>query len=239
MKGRIFPGLISLALAIGVSYWFFVAEPDVFLSTTSPDKTYTFELTGNAFSPSLPFYDHRTNFNLFKNNRSLVKNAQVMAYDFFDSGFSEMYSGHNWESESVLRFRTKDYRRRSRENSDSLTVSNKTSKNIKYLRITAGDMFFIFEMPPDSTDKHSVPQLGDLPWVMAEGEFADGRRIDWNGVNFLNRDRQRRQQNDSLGYCISVLDDGVKIESPQLDGFNRGGTSHKPNVPKAPDCDFH
>ena len=235
MKKRFFLGLIFSAFALGVFYWIFLAQPEVFLSTTSPDKTYTVELAGSKSSPRLPLYDHFTNFNLFKNNRPLVKNARVMTYDWFDSGFGELYSEYVWASDSVLRFGSDVSA--SEKSPDFLTVLNRTNKNIKYLRITAGDMLFIFEPPPDSTNKYPVPYLGDLPWVSAEGEFADGQPINLNGVNFLNEDKLGKP---SLRYCVSVTDDGVKIESPLMDGFNSsGGSSRQPNIPKAADCDFY
>jgi hypothetical protein len=233
MKKPFFDGLVFLAFVLGAFYWIFAAESEVFLSTTSPDKTYTVKLTGDKSSPLLPFYDHRTNFNLFKNSRPLVENEPVARYDFLDSSFGEMYPEHVWSGESVLRLGSDISE--SEKSSDFLTVSNRTNKNIKYLRIEAGDMLFIFETPPHSINKYSIPYLGDLPWIMAEGEFADGRHITWNGVNFLNDEKRK----NSLRYCVSVTDDGLKIESPLMKGFNRGGSSYKPNIAEDAYCDFY
>lgn len=194
---------------------------------------YAVELTGNKSSPKLPFYNHWTNLNLFKNGSPLVKNARVATYDLFDSGFGDLYSEYIWSSDSVLRFGSDVYE--SEKSPDSLTVLNRTNKNIKYLKIEAGDMLFIFEPPPDSTNKYPVPHLGDSPWVLAEGEFADGERINWKGANFLNKEKRE----NALRYCVSVTDDGVKIESPLMDGYNRVGSSYEPNIPKAANCEFY
>lgn len=233
MKRLLFAGLIFLSFTLGASYWILVSQFKVFLSATSPGKTYTVELIGNKSSPKLPFYNHWTNFNLFKNGSPLVKNVRVATYDLFDSGFAESYYEYIWASDSVLRFGSDVYA--SAKSSDSLTVLNRTNKNIKYLKIEAGDMLFIFEPPPDSTNKYPIPHLGDSPWVTAGGEFADGERINGKGVNFLNKEKRK----NALRYCITVTDDGVKIESPLMDGYNRDGSSYEPNIPKAANCEFY
>ncbi len=207
-------------------------QSGVFLTTSSPNKTYTVEFTGNKYAPSVPAVDHETRFNLFKNGQPLLKNAYVDAYDWFDSDLAGMYPEHKWVSDSVLRIGSEISK--SEKSSDSLALSNKTNKTVRFLRIVAGDMLFIFEMPPDSKNKFSVPYLGDLPWVAGEGEFADGQKIKWNGVNFQNKERLK----DSLQYCISVGDDSLKIESPLMNGYNGDGASDKPNILKSANCDL-
>jgi hypothetical protein len=225
--------IIIIAFTFGTIACVNPFQSAVFLSTSSPNKTYIVELTGNKSSPSVPFVDHETRFNLFKGDQPLVKNAYLSRYDWFDSGVDEMYPEHKWISDSVLRL-SSDISK-SEKVSDYLVVSNKTNKTIKYLRIVAGDMLFIFEMPPNSKSKFSVPYLGDLPWVTGEGEFADGQHIKGKGVNFLNN---KKKLDVSLHYCISVSDDSLRIESPILDGYNGDGGSDKPNIPKAENCDL-
>ena len=209
-----------------------LAQSGVFLTTSSPNKTYTVEFTGNKYAPSVPAVDHEARFNLFKNGQLLVTNAYVDSYDSWDSDFAGMYPEHKWISDSVLRIGSKISK--SEKSSDSLVVSNKTNKTVKFLRIVAGDMLFVFEMPPNSKSKFSVPYLGELPWVTSEGEFADGQKIKWNGVNFQNKERLK----DSLRYCISVGEDSLKIESPLMNGYNSDGASDKPNIPKAENCEL-
>ena len=231
MKQRIILGIIITASTFGTIACVNPFQSGVFLSTSSPNKTYKVELIGNKSSPSLPFVDHEAHFNLFKGDQPLVKNAYLSRYDWFDSGVDEMYPEHKWASDSVLRF-SSDISK-SEKSYDSLVVTNKTNKTIKYLRIVAGDLLFIFEMPPNSKSKFSVPHLGDLPWVTGEGEFADSQQIKANGVNFLNN---KTKLDVSLHYCISVSDDSLKTESPILEGYN-GGVSSKPNIPIAENCD--
>lgn len=232
MKQRIILAIIVAAFTFGTIACAALAQSGTFLTTSSPNKTYTVELTGNKSAPSVPGVDHEARFNLFKNGQPIVKNGYVDEYDWFDSDFAGMYPEHKWLNESVLRFGSNVSN--SEKSSDSLVVSNKTNKTIKYLRIVAGGMLFIFEMPPDSKSKFSVPYLGDLPWVTGEGEFTDGQKVKANGVNFQNKEKLK----DSLRYCISVLDDSLKIESPIMDVYSGNGASDKPNIPKAANCDL-
>ena len=231
MKKLIILGIIVLTFLIGLFAWFVTAQPNVFLKTVSPNRVYTVEFIGNPSSPSFPLIDHKTNFSLFKHGQSLVKNAPVMTYDFFDSGFGEKYPEHHWVYDGTLRF-SSDISE-SEKSSDILFVFNKTDKTVKFLRIVVGDMFFIFEMPPGKS-RFSVPRLGDQPWVTAEGEFDDGQQIKWKGVNFLNKGKSK----DSLCYCVSVTEDGLKIESPVLSGYDSEVSHGKPNVSAVASCDF-
>lgn len=218
-------------LAFGTIACAVVAQSSVFLTTSSPNKTYVVEFTGNKHAPSVPGVNHEVRFNLFKNDHLLVKNAYVDEYDWFDSDFAGMYSEYKWLNDSVLRIGSGVSK--SEKSVDSLVVSNKTNKTVKYLRIVAGDMLFVFEMPPTSTSKFSVPYLGELPWVAGEGEFADGQKIKWNGVNFQNKEKRK----DSLRYCMSIDENSLKIESPLMNGYNGDGTSETPNILKAISCD--
>lgn len=229
---RIILSIVVAVFTFGTISCAALAQSDVFLTTSSPNKTYTVEFTGNKYAPSVPAVEHEARFNLFKNGQPLVINEYVDSYDSWDSDFARMYPEHKWISDSVLRIGSRISK--SEESSDSLAVSNKTNKTVKFLRIVAGDMLFTFEIPPNSRSEFSVPYLGNLPWVTGEGEFADGQKIKWNGVNFQNKERLK----DSLHYCISVSDDYLKIESPLMNGYNGDGASDKPNIPKAANCEL-
>jgi hypothetical protein len=231
MKKLIILGIAVLTFLAGVFAWFITAQPDVFLKTVSPNGIYTVELIGDPSRPSFPLIDHKTNFNLFKHGQPLVQDAHVMRYDILDKSFGFLYPEHQWIYDGTLRF-SSDISK-SEKSSDMLFVYNKTDKRIKFLRIVAGDMLLIFEMWPGNL-RLSVPHLGDLPWVMAEGEFDDGQQIKRNGVNFLNIGKSE----DSLCYCVSVTENGLKIESPVLSGYDSEASHDKPNISVVAGCDF-
>ena len=125
---QIILGVIVAVLASGTIACVSVAQSGTFLTTSSPDKTYTVELTGNKYRPSIPGVDHEARFNLIKNGQPLVKNAYVDAYDWFDSDFAGMYPEHKWVIDSVLRFGHNVAK--SEESPDSLSISNNTNKTV-------------------------------------------------------------------------------------------------------------
>jgi hypothetical protein len=231
MKTRIVLISLGVMLTVGVAFLMSPAQSPVWLSTSSPNKTYTFELTGRKSRPSVPGVMNEARFNLLKGTDPLVKNAYVDSYDWFDSDFVEMYPEHKWVNESILRFGYK--LAKSQQSIDSLTVSNRTDRLVRYLKITASDMIFVFDLPPRSATKLAVPHQGWLSWVAAQGAFSDGQSLPTNGVNFFHRDRLT----DPLQYCVSVSEGLIKIESPVMDGYNGDATPEKPNVAKVTSCD--
>lgn len=222
--------ILAFTLAAGILIHRLFFKPNVWLSTSSPNKTFAVELTGNKARPHSLFTEHEIRFNLLKNGQAIIRNAYVDSYDWLDSGFEDSYPEHIWVNESVLRFGLNVSE--SEKGLDSLAISNNTGKTIRYLKITARDMVFIFDMRPNSTLKLSVPHQGWLSWASCEGEFVDGQGISWDGVNFFHRDKI----NEPLRYCISINEKSLKIESPQMDGYNDNGTGDNPNIPKAVNC---
>jgi hypothetical protein len=230
MKTRIVVVGLVATLTLGVAILVSSAQSRVWLSTSSPNKTYTVQLTGREFRPKVPGVEHEARFNLLKGSEPVVKNAYVDSYDWFDSDFAEMYPEHEWVTESVLRFGRLT---KSEQRIDSLIVSNRTDKPVRYLKITVGDMLFIFDVPARSATKLVVPHRGWLSWVAAEGAFSDGQSLPANGVNFFHRDRL----NGPLQYCLFVSKSRISIESPVMDGYNGEATADKPNVPRVASCD--
>lgn len=224
--GALFVLLFGLIGCVGI------AQSPVWLSTTSPSKTYTVELSGNKSRPRVPFTEHKTRFNLVRSGQSVVRNAYVDSYDWFDPGFDDSYSVHEWVNESTLRF-ARDLLESSKS-LDSLSIRNNTGKPIRYLKVTARDMLLIFDVPPASIITVSVPRQRWLSWITCEGEFVDGQRISQKGVNFFHRDTIQKP----LQYCISINDRVSTIQSPQVDGFDGDGTGDNPNIAKASGCDL-
>jgi hypothetical protein len=231
MKSRFTLCGILIILALGVVAYKTLAESPVWLSTSSPKKTFTVELTGKKSRPSAPGIEHEARFNLLKNGEYVVRDAYVDSYDWFDSDFGEMYPEHTWMTESILRFGLNVSE--SGKSLDSLTVSNRTDKSIRYLKITAADMLFVFDLPPHSITRLPVPHQGWLSWVAGEGEFGDGRSIPFIGVNFFHRDKLK----EPLRYCLSVEEIALRIESSVMDGYNGDAPAERPNVPIAIKCE--
>ena len=152
MKTRIAVIGLVATLTLGVAILVSSAQSRVWLSTSSPNKTYTVQLTGRKFRPKVPGVEHEARFNLLKGSEPVVKNAYVDSYDWFDSDFAEMYPDHKWVTDSVLRF---GRLAKSEQSIDSLIVSNRTDKPVRYLKITVGDMLFIFDLPARSATKGS------------------------------------------------------------------------------------
>lgn len=217
---------LAVALTAGVVAHRLFFKPLVWLSTSSPGRTYTAELTGNK---SRSFY-HAVRFNLTRNGQTVVRNAHAHSGDWMDVSFELAYQQHAWVSENALRFwRNPDV---PEKKSDTLLVSNSTGKEIRYLKINAKDMFLIFEVESESTLELNPSHQSWLSWIECEGEFIDGQRISWKGVNFFHR----YTIDEPLRYCVFITDGGVRIESPQIEGFDSDGSADNPNVPKAGSC---
>lgn len=223
--------ILGVAVILGIIAFAIFAQTPVWLSTSSPNKTYTVELRGNKSRPRIPLIEHQTRFTLLKNGQATIKNAFVDSYDWFDSAFENSYPQHIWVNDSVLRFGLNVAE--SEKSPDSLAISNDAGKPIKYLIITALDMVFVFDMPPKSNIKLPVPHERWLSWITCEGEFNDGQQISWKGVNFFHQDQIR----EPLRYCITINEESLKIGSPVMDGYNGDGTGDTPNIPKTVNCE--
>jgi hypothetical protein len=126
------------------------------------------QLTGNRFRPKVPGVEHERASTCSK-AASPREEAYVDSCDWFDSDFAEMYPEHKWVTDSVLRFGYK--LAQSEQSKDTVTISNRSDKPVRYLKITAGDMLFIFDLPARSATKLAVPHQGWHSWVTAEGAF--------------------------------------------------------------------
>lgn len=235
--------IIILGVTIGLVALYFHSCVEGFpfdISTTSPNGTYQIHLKEEAkvYLAPFPFNflsghgDSKVNLTTTKNGNPLIDNIVLYSGDGLDDRFLDDYPEHKWMSDSVLRFGHNVAK--SEENQDSLSVSNNTDKTLEYLKIKAGDMLLVFEMPPKSKLKFQVPHQGWNSWVWADGEFTDERKPKGNGANFYHKDKL----NEPLRYCVSVGDDAIKVESSVMDGYIDAGTSEKPNILKAANCDL-
>jgi hypothetical protein len=129
---------VTVFLAIGilssafiVRRWF--AESPVWLSASSPNNTYTVELTGDKGRGGF-IIESVVRYNLIKDKKLLVKDRLAHRGDDMDISFELAYPEHAWVKENVLTFwRNPD--RPQDAGTDELFIRNDTNKVINYLQI--------------------------------------------------------------------------------------------------------
>src|SRR5262245_48096690 len=94
--------LVVIAL-VGIMVHWWVAEPAVWLSSSSPDQTYKVELTGDKGRGGF-FVPAVVKYNLIKNGHLLAKNRKAHSGNAMDISFEIAYPEHTWISENVIRF---------------------------------------------------------------------------------------------------------------------------------------
>jgi hypothetical protein len=223
-------GTLVLTLTSGILVHRSLSEPAVWLSTSSPNKSYTVELTGDKGRGGF-WFTSEVRFNVIRNGRAIVKNAYAHAGDWLDISFALAYPEHAWASENVMRFWRDPHLPEEKGKSDTLLISNDTDKAIKYLTVKLKDMFLVVEMQPHSTLKLSSTHQSWSSRVRVSGEFEDGQRIDY-GAGFPHHNTV----NEPLRYCVSINPNDVTIESPQVGGYDDKGNGERLNIPKSSIC---
>jgi hypothetical protein len=211
--------VVTLAAGIVIHWWF--AESAVWLSSTSSNQKYTVELTGDKGRGGF-FINAVVKYNLLKNAELIAKNRVAHSGDAMDISFELAYPEHAWIDENTLRFWSN--RHRIEDKWDTLLISNNTDKVIRYLRIEAWDMFFVFDVQPRSTLKLSFTHRSEGKGLWAEGEFEDGSLIEY-GVGF-----PENQSREPLGYCMTIDGKRVTISSPREQGYDHRGSWDNLNV---------
>lgn len=125
------------ALTVGIVAYKLLFQPEVWLSTSSPNKVYVVELTGEKSRPRFPFHEHEVQFNVVRNGNSFIRNAYSHSGDWFDPGFEDSYPEYFWVSESVVRFGRN--LSAPEKGFDTIVVTNNTDRMIRYLRLSARD----------------------------------------------------------------------------------------------------
>ena len=171
--------LVTLVAGI-IIHWRF-AYYRVWLSSTSPNQKYTVELTGDKGRGGFLIFSV-VKYNILVNGELLTMDRLVHFGDAMDISFELAYPEHAWIDENTLRFWSNRHRRE--DNLDRLLISNNTDKVIRFLRIKAWDMFFVFDVQPHSQLKLLFTHRSDGKGISVEGEFDDGSLIDY-GVSFL------------------------------------------------------
>ena len=216
-----------VTLVAGITIYWRLAYYRVWLSSTSPKGEYTVELTGDKGRGGLLTYSV-VKYNLIADGKLLTKNRLAHYGDSMDISFELAYPEHAWIDERTLRFWSNRHRRE--DNLDTLLITNNTGKRIKFLRIQTWDMFFVFDVPPNSKSKLALTHRSEGKEILVEGEFEDGALIDYS-VGFLENG-----SDEPLGYCMTIDYDRVTINSPRERGYDRRGNWDNLNIDAAPDC---
>ena len=222
MKTKITP-VVFLLIVIGVIGWQIENSPPG-LSTISPNETYMVELTGDLEPGLIQIDEQVVSFNLYKSGVRVASNVQMTSFDFYEHGFLSQYPNYEWVNNNLLRFIDDN----SPEPKDSLLVSNRTESTILYLNISQLDLYLIFDIQPNSSVKIKVPRYKWQSWVSVSGQFANGESIQFTGLNFFHQDKFDKP----LHYCVSVTDNGVILNSLEVEGRRQD----YPTIPMASEC---
>ena len=199
----------------------------VWLSTTSPNYKYTVELTGDKGRGGFVFYS-TVKYNLVVDRELLTKERVVHYGDAMDISFELAYPEHAWIDGNILRFWSNRHPRE--DNPDTLLISNRTHKVVKFLRIKTWDLFFVFDLQPRSELKILSTHRSEGQGISVEGQFEDGSLIDY-GVGFLENGSRK-----ALGYCMTIDYQTVTINSPLERAYDHRGNWDNLNIDPAPDC---
>jgi hypothetical protein len=199
----------------------------VWLSSTSPDNKYQVELTGDKGRGGFLIYS-AVKYNVLINEHPIVRDRLLHYGDAMDISFEIAYPEHAWIDGSTLRFWSNRHRRE--DNLDTLLISNSTDKTIRFLRINAWDLFFVFDVKPHSQLSLKFTHRSEGKGISVEGEFEDGSIIDY-GVGFLENG-----STGPMGYCMTIDYDRVKVNSPRERAYDNRGNWNNLNIDAAPDC---
>jgi hypothetical protein len=225
---RLYPGRVAfiVTLIAGVLIYWEYGYYKVWLVSTSPNQKYTVELTGDKGRGGI-VVPSAVKYNILIGGERVISDQLVHSGDAMDISFELAYPRHAWINENTLQFWSDHHRRE--DNLDVLLISNNTNKLIPYLRIKARDLFFVFEVQPQSQVRLLFTHRSG-PSISVEGKFADGATIDY-AVGFLE---SRSEQ--PLGYCVAIDYDRVAITSPREKAYDRRGSWDNLNIEANPHC---
>jgi len=196
-------------------------------SSTSPNQKYTVELTGDKGRGELLIYSV-VKYNVLVDGKVITKDRLAHYGDAMDISFELAYPEHAWVDQNTLRFWSNLHRRE--DKLDTLLISNNTDKDIRFLRITAWDMFFVLDVPPLSHLKLAFTHRTEGKGISVEGEFEDGSLIEY-GVGFLQNGSP-----EPSGYCMTIDHDRVTINSPRERAYDYRGNWDNLNINAEPKC---
>jgi hypothetical protein len=199
----------------------------VFLSTASPNQKYTVELTGDKGRGGIVI-PSAVKYNVLIGEERVMTDRLLHSGDAMDISFELAYPKHAWINDNTLFFWSDVHRRE--DNLDVLLISNNTDKLIRYLRIKTWDLFFVFEVQPQSQVKLLFTHRSEGKSISVEGKFADGANIDY-AVGFPESGSKTPQ-----GYCVMIDYNRVAITSPREKGYDNRGNWDNLNIETDSNC---
>lgn len=192
------------ALLFGAGFWI-QGRNALFLTTTSPNATYTVHLKGDKSRPLIMRNEVRAN--VVKLGQPFVSSIWLHSTeDLFDLSFEAGFPDSRWLADNIVEFYTATY---AVAGVDLLSVENRASKPIKYLRIESESKFLLFEIPSESSVSLDIPAArGDSRWIALQGVFSDGIEIPFNSQSLGTSSRRREQST----YQVSVGESTTKIQ---------------------------
>ena len=172
-----------LALIVVGRFWM-KQRTQEFLTTTSPDHTYTVRLKGNKGRPLIMPNEVRADVS--KAGQLFVSDIWLhRAEDSFDLSFEAGFPDVRWLTDNIVEFYRPEY---FDQGTDSLTVENNAGKLIKHLRVQSENKFLIFELRSGESISLKIPAArGDSQWIAVAGAFADGLEIPFKSESFDKR----------------------------------------------------
>lgn len=172
-----------LALIVVGRFWIKERTKE-FLTTTSPDHTYTVRLKGNKGRPLI--IPNEVRADVSKAGQLFVSDIWLhQTEDSFDLSFEAGFPDVRWLTDNIVEFYRPEYFDRG---ADSLTVDNNAGKLIKYLRVQSENRFLIFELGSGKSISLKIPAArGDSQWIGVAGAFADGIEIPFKSGSFDKR----------------------------------------------------
>ena len=218
--------LVALGLLISVPVaWWSSLRSEVVLA--SPSGRYSVRLVGRFGRPVF-LLDHKVYASVFDAKKEVVAGRQIHTGDWMDPWFDIEYPRRIWVNDTTLRF-TRPTDEALAEH-DQVTIRNSASAKVGLLQIQSRDMFLVLDLAPGDTAILQAPKqsrYSGRSWVDVDGQFSDGRQVQYAGKNF-----------DVFGparYNINIRDDRVdltidhKSTAPPNNSLDRSGGSVFPN----------
>lgn len=175
-----------------------------FLTTSSPQGTYTVNFIGKKERPVIPLVDHLVRFNVFKQDVLFLTERKLHSGDWLDISFDNLYPDQRWIDDKSLQLYREQYHRDTPL--DVILVSNDTDTKIAHLRIHSIDSILLFDIEPRATSKFMVAGARmDFKSVYLEGEFNSEQKIAGYSKDF-------DVGTGSFIYKITVSHNGSAIE---------------------------
>jgi hypothetical protein len=171
-------------------------------STVSPNSKYKVEISQKRDAAGIERYVY---LNAYRNGEQFVQSKLIYTGDTLDSDFRDLYPNYSWPSESILKLG-----RKVETQSNSLRITNESSKRISYLLIeTYQDKYVLFDVAPQSIVKVKFQFLGQLS---CQGEFVESKQRFGTAVR-LSNDAENEVQGD---FSIGIKKSNAIIESRTL-----------------------